>query len=229
MSIAVYFGAESAFAIVRRTCAYEGVPLRNLIYATIALSLLGSTAAVAQRDNPNYQSQNAGDYQNDGDRSNPYDQGSKRDPRQNNDSRSNPQGFNAPNSDPPHWSRGDRLPEQYRQNQYVVGDWQQHNLRTPPRGYRWVRNDNNQYLLATIGTGIIAEIVSQNQSRNDYQWSRGERLSGGYLENRYVVSDWRGNRLHRPARGQHWVRVNNQFMLTAIASGVIAEIVLNDR
>ena len=138
-----------------------------------------------------------------------------RDQRQNNDGRQ--------------WSRGDQVSNQYRQNQYFVNDWQQHYLRTPPRGYRWVRNDNDQYLLISIRTGMIADVVSQNQYRNDYRWSQGDRLSGGYMENRYVVSDWRGNHLRRPGPGQHWVRVNNQFMLTANGSGVIIEIDSNRR
>ena len=195
--------------------------MKHLISATIALTLLASTAAIAQRDAPNYQGQN---YQ--GQNYQGQNGQGRNDARQNNGGRFDPQGFNDRSNDRPHWSRGDRLPQQYRQDQYVVRDWQQHNLRTPPRGYRWVRNDNDQYLLAAITNGIIAEIVSQNQYRNDYRWSRGDRLSGGYLGNRYVVSDWRGNHLRRPDRGHHWVHINNQYMMTAIGSGVIAEIVV---
>ena len=181
--------------------------MKRLISATIALTLLASTAAVAQ----------------------PNNQGQNREQRQNDRDRSDRQGANDRQNDRPHWSRGDHMPEQYRQDQYVVRDWQQHNLRTPPRGYRWVRNDSDQYVLAAITSGIIAEIVSQNQYRNDYRWSQGDRLSGGYLEPRYVVSDWRGNHLHRPARGYHWVHANDQYLLTAIGTGVIAEIVVNGR
>lgn len=177
--------------------------MKHLISAAIVLSLLGSTAAVAQRDYRDNRSQNFDQRQNYGDR------------------------FNA--NDRQHWSRGDRLPEQYRQNRYTVGDWRQRNLRTPPRGYRWISNDNDQYLLVAVRSGIILEIVSQNQYRPDYQWSRGDRLSGGYLENRYVVSDWRRNHLSRPARGQHWVHINNQYMLTATGSGVIIQIGPNGR
>jgi Ni/Co efflux regulator RcnB len=184
--------------------------VKTVIGATIALTLLASTAAVAQRDGRDHQSQTS-------------------DPRENNGGRLSPQGFDDPNSDRPHWSRGDRLPEQYRQDRYVVSDWRSHNLRTPPRGYRWVRNDNGQYLLAAIVSGVIADIVSQNQYRNEYQWSRGERLSGGYMDRRYVVSDWRRNHLRRPGRGYRWVHVNNQYLLAAIASGVIVDIVIDER
>lgn len=193
--------------------------MKHLIAASIALTLLGSTAAMAQRDSRDYQGQN---YQGQNDRGQNFDR------RQNNDGRFDSQGYNDRNNDRPHWSRGDRLPEQYRQNQYVVSDWRTRGLRQPPRGHSWVRNDNNQYVLAAIRSGIIAEIVSQNMYRDDYRWSRGERLNNRYRGNRYVVSDWRGNNLRRPPRGQHWVHVNDQYMLTMIASGVIAEVLLNN-
>jgi Ni/Co efflux regulator RcnB/surface antigen len=70
----------------------------------------------------------------------------------------------------PRWTRGDRLPEQYRQNQYVVGDWQQHGLRKPPRGYHWVRDDNNDFFLALIATGVISSIVARDD--RDRTWDQ---------------------------------------------------------
>jgi Ni/Co efflux regulator RcnB/surface antigen len=68
----------------------------------------------------------------------------------------------------PRWSRGDRIPNQYRQNQYVMGDWQQHGLRQPPRGYHWVRDDNNDFFLALIATGMISDVVYRND--RDQLW-----------------------------------------------------------
>lgn len=70
----------------------------------------------------------------------------------------------------PRWTRGDRLPDQYRQRQYYVNDWQQHGLRQPPRGYRWVRDDNNDFFLALISTGVIMSIVSRDD--RDRNWDR---------------------------------------------------------
>ena len=181
--------------------------MKRLISAAIALSLLGSTAAMAQPNYPNYQSQNS-------------------DPRQNGGGRFNPEGFNEHHNDRPHWSRGDRVPEQYRQNRYTVSDWRQRNLRAPPRGYRWVSNDNDQYLLMSLTSWIIADIVTQNQYRDGYRWSRGDRLWGEYRDNRYVVRNWRANQLRRPARGQHWVHISNQYMLVSTGNGVITQIVV---
>lgn len=56
------------------------------------------------------------------------------------------------------WHRGDRLPENYRSNQYVVSDWRGHHLRQPPRGYHWVQSGND-YVLTAIATGVIADLI----------------------------------------------------------------------
>jgi Ni/Co efflux regulator RcnB len=54
--------------------------------------------------------------------------------------------------------RGGRLPDQYRNNQYVVDDWRGHHLSAPPRGYHWVQTGPD-YVLAAIATGVIADIL----------------------------------------------------------------------
>ncbi len=62
----------------------------------------------------------------------------------------------------PHWSRGDRLDNDYRGQGYYVSDWHARHLRRPPRGYRWV-HVNNQYLLVAITTGIILDAILSAQ------------------------------------------------------------------
>lgn len=56
------------------------------------------------------------------------------------------------------WHRGDRLPPEYRNRNYVVDDWRAHNLNAPPRGYHWVQHGSD-YILASIATGIIAQLL----------------------------------------------------------------------
>lgn len=56
------------------------------------------------------------------------------------------------------FNRGERLPPQYRTNQYIVNDWRGHHLNAPPRGYHWVQNGSD-YVLAAIATGVIASVV----------------------------------------------------------------------
>ncbi|PRD43333.1 transmembrane signal peptide protein [Phyllobacterium phragmitis] len=55
------------------------------------------------------------------------------------------------------------------------------------------------------------------------RWSRGRSLPRNYRRN--VVRDYGRHHLRKPARGQQWVRVNNDYLLISIASGVIASIV----
>ncbi|QNK70388.1 RcnB family protein [Variovorax sp. PAMC26660] len=57
------------------------------------------------------------------------------------------------------------------------------------------------------------------------EWRRGGRVPPEYLGRNYVVNDWRGYRLQAPPRGYQWVGVGGDFVLAAIATGVIANII----
>ncbi len=57
---------------------------------------------------------------------------------------------------------------------------------------------------------------------------KGARLSREYGGNQYVVSDWRGHRLTAPPRGYHWVQTGNDYVLVAITTGIIMQILLNN-
>ncbi len=61
----------------------------------------------------------------------------------------------------------------------------------------------------------------------DHSWHKGDRLPENYRDNRYVVNDWRGHHLHEPPAGYHWVNVNGDYVLAAVATGVIADMLLN--
>jgi Ni/Co efflux regulator RcnB len=57
------------------------------------------------------------------------------------------------------WQRGHR----YDGRVVVVDDWRTRRLREPPRGYHWVRDDDDgQFLLVAVATGIITDIVLQH-------------------------------------------------------------------
>ncbi|HZR03418.1 MAG TPA: RcnB family protein [Burkholderiales bacterium] len=62
----------------------------------------------------------------------------------------------------------------------------------------------------------------------DHQFHRGERLPREYHNKHYVVDDWRGHHLSAPPRGYHWVQTGNDYVLVAIASGLIAQILLGN-
>jgi Ni/Co efflux regulator RcnB len=60
----------------------------------------------------------------------------------------------------------------------------------------------------------------------NHEWQRGGRLPNEYRGHQYVVDDWRGHHLSEPPRGYHWVQVNGDYVLAAIATGVILDTLL---
>lgn len=56
-------------------------------------------------------------------------------------------------------------------------------------------------------------------------WRHGDHLPRGYYETRYIVRDYGRYHLHAPPHGHHWVRVNNDVVLAAIASGLVVSVV----
>lgn len=61
----------------------------------------------------------------------------------------------------------------------------------------------------------------------DHQFYRGGRLPPQYRSRQYVVNDWRGHHLNAPPRGYHWVQTGGDYVLVAIATGVILQILLS--
>ncbi|QNA88145.1 RcnB family protein [Massilia sp. Dwa41.01b] len=57
---------------------------------------------------------------------------------------------------------------------------------------------------------------------------RGGRLPANYHHRQYVVDNWRSHRLSAPPRGHHWVQVGNDYVLAAIATGIIASVLLGN-
>jgi Ni/Co efflux regulator RcnB len=60
----------------------------------------------------------------------------------------------------------------------------------------------------------------------DHRFYRGNRLPPEWRHNRYVINDWRGHRLNAPPRGYHWVQTGADYVLVAIATGLILQILL---
>lgn len=54
-------------------------------------------------------------------------------------------------------------------------------------------------------------------------WARGNRVPA--WQRNSVVRDYNRYGLRRPAYGQQWVKVDNDFLLVSIASGIIAGII----
>lgn len=74
----------------------------------------------------------------------------------------------------------------------------------------------------------------QHDARNDRnygargpQFHRGGRIPTEYRNRQYVVNNWQGHHLNAPPRGQQWVQVGSDYALIAIATGIIAQLVLS--
>lgn len=61
----------------------------------------------------------------------------------------------------------------------------------------------------------------------DHNWHKGSRVPPQYRSQHYVVNDWRGHHLSAPPRGYHWIQNGGDYLLVAIATGVIASMVLS--
>jgi Ni/Co efflux regulator RcnB len=118
--------------------------MKRLLTGALALSLLAGTAAMAQPDH-----RDRGDQRNDQagynqDRGHGYSAGGDR------------------HDNGHHWARGQRLPATYYRDRSHYVDYRAYHLRAPPRGYRWVRTDDNNYALVAITTGLIASLIAAN-------------------------------------------------------------------
>lgn len=129
--------------------------MKVLLTTTLALSLLSGGTALAQPTHP------------DRDRPDYWDRGQAHDYR--------PGG--------PRWSRGDRLPPQYRQNQHRVPEWRRLGLRPPPRGYNWYRYGEHNYFLAAIATGLILETFYRDD--RDQRWNQSYSQRYDYQDDVY--------------------------------------------
>lgn len=139
--------------------------MKRLLTAAIALTLLGGSAAMAQPynadryDGPDSRYDRQDDrYERGDDRYDRYDRDDRRDDRY--DRRDDRRDYRSDRYDrrEHRWSRGERLPGHYRGRGYYV-DHRAHHLRAPPRGYQWVRADND-YVMIALATGLIASIVA---------------------------------------------------------------------
>ena len=59
-------------------------------------------------------------------------------------------------------------------------------------------------------------------------WRRGGYLPPVYRGHYPEVGDWRARRLQAPPSGYHWVSANGDFVLAAIATGLIAQIIASN-
>lgn len=61
-----------------------------------------------------------------------------------------------------------------------------------------------------------------------HNYHKGGYVSREYRQRQYVVNDWHGRHLHAPPRGYQWVQTGPDYVLIAISTGLIAQIVLSN-
>lgn len=60
-----------------------------------------------------------------------------------------------------------------------------------------------------------------------HRWHHGERLPPAYRASAYVIPDPVVYRLRPPPAGYYWVRVDNNAVLAAVATGVVIDVAAN--
>jgi Ni/Co efflux regulator RcnB len=66
-----------------------------------------------------------------------------------------------------------------------------------------------------------------NGAGPDHSFRRGDHLPSRYRNHQYVVNNYREHHLRPPPRGYHWVQTGSDYVLAAIATGVIADLIIN--
>ena len=61
-----------------------------------------------------------------------------------------------------------------------------------------------------------------------HDFRRGGYLTPQYRSRQYAVDDWRGHHLTAPPRGYRWVQTGGDYVLAAIATGLIVQILLTN-
>ena len=120
---------------------------------------------------------------------------------------------------------GDRDDSRYSQRDHDRGD-----RRVDDRYDR--RNDDRRDGYQARGGGRYGDEGYGGDRRWDgagptHDIRRGGHLPSRYRNHQYVVSNWREHHLRPPPRGYHWVQTGGDYVLAAIATGVIADLIIN--
>ena len=131
-------------------------------------------------------------------------------------------------ADPPHWNghHGGRDHREWRHEDHRGDqgrdhrdwrerrDWRREHEREGWRARRWGDFDNGRYRRPP---GYYFRI-----------WRRGDRLPIAFRAPAYIVPDTAYYHLAPPPPGYYWVRVGNNAVLAAIATGVVLNVIANE-
>jgi len=140
--------------------------MKRLMIGATVIALLTGPVAIAQPDNHRGQQQEGrGSYndrndnqQHDGGRW--HDNGDRRDANNGHRDNGRHRGWGQDRGHHYGWNRGERMGYNDWNDSRRI-DYRHYNLRQPPRGYEWRRNDD-RFILADIGTGLIMSVILHN-------------------------------------------------------------------
>ncbi|PLR26845.1 hypothetical protein SGCZBJ_08775 [Caulobacter zeae] len=127
--------------------------------------------------------------------------------------------------------RDDRRGDRWDRRDDRRGDrWDRRDDRRGDRHSRWDDRRYNGYYYRD--RWYYGAPPSHYYGRPDYRpgysaWRRGGYLPPYYRGGGYVVHDYGRYHLRQPPRGYYWYRAGNDYVLAAIATGLIFEIINN--
>ena len=109
-------------------------------------------------------------------------------------------------------------------------DRDRHDWREDGRHYdadRWQRHRDGEGDHEWRGGRFHDDDYYRHGERYEHVWRRGERLSPAYYAPAYVVRDYYDYQLREPPYGCRWIRVDNNVVLAAVATGLVLDVVYN--
>lgn len=175
--------------------------MKRLLSAVFAISLLSGAVAVAHADDNGHREG--------------HRDGRDRDSHHWND-RHDDRRWNDRHADNWRDHRADRHEWNRDRDWHRDHDWNRHDDWSRHHSYAW-RDTPRRY--------HVEAYRWPSGYHRYYGWSRGDRLPIVYRAPRYVVYDYDRYGLYAPPYGCRWVRVGDDVLLTAIATGVVVNVV----
>jgi Ni/Co efflux regulator RcnB len=99
-----------------------------------------------------------------------------------------------------------------------------HDRRDDRRDFRHDRRDDRR----DFRPGPVVRHNHYYYNARGPQFRRGHYIPHEYRSRQYVVVNPRAHRLYAPPRGHQWVQVGSDYVLVAIATGLIANLIFNN-
>ena len=197
----------------------EEITVKRIVTASILTSLIAGSAAMAGTP-PHWISDRARDQQGNNsqrDQGRNNDRNHGRDYSRNSDHRDTGRDERRYARDPhPTWGQNDR--------RFNDRDRRDYDHRSDRYGNRYdSRYDHRDYRPDRYWRGEY----QRPSGWYSHRWSRGERLPREYYGRPYIVYGYSDYGLYAPPRGYSWVRVDSDVVLTALATGLVLDVVYN--